>query len=305
MLGLGIRLCPATPGWAVGVCVCLSARSAGTLPLLVGVRGAGGYAWALAMAAPGHSWLGCWGLGVRALLVPRHSWLGCAVWVRVLGLGSRLRPASPGWGVGVCVCALRWYPVTPGSGVGVCVCALRWYPASSGWDFGVCVCVWARVSAGPRHSWLGGWGVRVRVLTPLVSRHSWLGCAAWVCVLWLGFLLRLATPDWGAGVCVFLCALRLYPATPGRGLWWVGWLMPGTCSCAVVPCVLCALPGFAAPGGRCCLAPARVPWLWPEACLSDMPRAPALVRRASSGLVALGAPVSFSDAVVRCPFPGA
>ena len=39
---------------------------------------------------------------VPAPLVPRHSLLGCAVWVCVLGLGFRVRPATPGWGVGVC-----------------------------------------------------------------------------------------------------------------------------------------------------------------------------------------------------------
>ena len=51
-------------------------------------------------------------------------------------------------------------------------------------------------------------------------------------------------------------------------------MLLGTCSCAVVWCVLCALSGFAAPSGRCCLAPVRVPWLWPAACLSGVPRGP-------------------------------
>ena len=49
----------------------------------------------------------------------------------------------------------------------------------------------------------------------------------------------------------------------------------GTCSRAIVLCVLCALSGFAAAGGRCCLAPVRVPWLWPVACLSCVPHGPA------------------------------
>ena len=52
-------------------------------------------------------------------------------------------------------------------------------------------------------------------------------------------------------------------------------MLLGTCSRAVVRCVLCALTGFAAPGGRCCLAPVRVPWLWPVACLSGVPGGPA------------------------------
>ena len=64
----------------------------------------------------------------------------------------------------------------------------------------------------------------------------------------------------------------------------------GTFSCAAVRCVLCALPGFRAPGGRCGLAPVLVLWLWPAACLFGVPRYPALVRRSSSGPVALGAP---------------
>ena len=52
-------------------------------------------------------------------------------------------------------------------------------------------------------------------------------------------------------------------------------MLLGTCSCAVVRCVLCALSGFAAPGGRCGSAPVHVPWLWLAACLSGMPRGPA------------------------------
>ena len=81
--------------------------------------------------------------------------------------------------------------------------------------------------------------------------------------------------------------------------------MPGTCSCAVVRCVLCALPGFAAPGGRCCFAPVTVPWLRPAACLCGVRHGASLVRGASSGPVALGAPVSFLDSLVPFPIPGA
>ena len=291
---LGFRLRPATPGWGVGVCVCLCARSVCTLPLRAGVCGVGVCVWARVSAACRHSWLGCWGvcvfvcalrlypatpgwgvrrgsvclgwgygcappllagvLGcvcvcVRAPLVPRHSWLGCAAWVCVFGLGFRLRPPTPGWGVGVCVC----------------------------------VCMRA----------------------PLVPRHSWLGCVAWVCVFGLGFRLRPATPGWGVGVCVSVCTLCLHPAIPGWGLWCVGLVLLGTCSCAVVRCGLCVLSGFAAPVGRCCLATVGVPWLWPAACLSGVPRGPTLVRRASSGPVALDAPVGFPDAVVPFPTPGA
>ena len=187
VLGLGFRLRPATPGWGVGVCVCLCVRSACTPPLLAGVCGVGGFAWARVLAAPRHSWLGCWGVCV----------LVCAL---------RLHPATPGRGVR---CGL----VCLGSGFGcappllagvlgrvcVCVCApLAPLPLLVG-VCGVGVCAWARVSAAPR--------------------HSWLGCAVWVCVAGPGFWLRAATPGSGVGVlCVLVCALRLYPATPCLGV---------------------------------------------------------------------------------------
>ena len=292
VLGLGFQLRPATPGWVVWVCVCLCARSACTLPLQAGVCGVGVCAWARVAAAPRHSWLRCWGvcvlvcalrlypatpgwgvrcervcLGsgfccappllaglsgcvcvcVRAPLVPCHSRLGWAVWACVLGLGSRLRPASPGWGPGVCVCLCASSACTPPLLAGVC-------------DVGVCA--WAWVSAAPRQSQLGlSWCVCVCVRPPLVPCHSRLGCAVWAFVLGLGSRLRPATPGWGTGVCVclcarsactppllagvcdvgvcswarfsaaprhswlgclgvcvFVCVLRLYPATPGRGV---------------------------------------------------------------------------------------
>ena len=85
-------------------------------------------------------------------------------------------------------------------------------------------------------------------------------------------------------------------AVCGRG----GPAVLGTLSLAAVRGVLCA-----APGGRCGLAPVLVPWLWPAACLSGVPRGLAFVRRSSSSPVALGAPVAFSVAVVISPTPGA
>ena len=206
---------------------CLSARATDTgFPTVVWFLCLGpGCVWARVSAAPGHSWLGCWGVCVcfgPVPLVPRHSWLGCAVWVCVCGFGFRLRPATPGWGVGVCVCWCGRSPCTP--------------PLLA-WVCGVGVCVRAQVSAGPRLSWLGCWGVCVLVCAlrlhpstpgwgvrcgcvclgsgfgcappllagvlgcvcaglgaPRVPRHSWLGCAAWVCVFGLRFRLRPATP---------------------------------------------------------------------------------------------------------------
>ena len=242
VLGLGFRLRPATPGGGVGVRACLCAHSACPPSLLAGLCGVDVCAWALVSAAPRHSWLACW--GVCVLVCPLRLYrLGCAVWVCVLGLGFRLRPATPGRGVGVCVCLCAHSACPPSLLAGVC---------------GVDVCAWALVSAAPRHSWLGCWGVCVLVCPHRLYR---LGCAVWMCVLGLGCRLRPATPGWGVGVCVCLCArsactppllvgvcglgvcawarvsaaprnswlgcsgvrvlvcaLRLYPATPGWGV---------------------------------------------------------------------------------------
>ena len=215
VFGLGFWLRPGIPGWVSGVCVCLCVRSACTPPLVAGVSG-------------------CVSVCVRDPLVPRHGWLGRAVWVCVLGLGFWLRPATPGCGVGLCVCLCARSACTSPLLAGAC---------------GLGLCAWARVLAAPRHSWLGclgvcvfvcalrlypvspGSGVRcgcvclgsgfrcalqllsgvlgyvcVCVCAPLVPRHSWLGYAVWVCVLELGFPLCPATPRWGIGVCVCLCA---------------------------------------------------------------------------------------------------
>ena len=292
VVGFGFGLHPATPGRGVGVCVRLCVRFACTLPLLVEVCGAGVCGLVRVPAAPRHSWLGCRGLCllvcvlclhpatpgwavrrgcvcfgsgfgcalpvlagvlgfvcafVRALLVPVPSWLGRLAWVCVLGLGFRLHPATPGWGVGVCAC---W------CGRSACTPPLLAEVRAVG------VCVWARVSAAPRHSWLGCWAVcvlvwalRLRPATPgwdarrgcvclgsrfgcttpllagllgcvcagvgapLAPRHSWLGCAMWGCVFGLRSRLRPAIPGWGVGVCVCLCACP--PCTPP--------LLPGLC----------------------------------------------------------------------------
>ena len=244
MLGLGFRLRPTTAGWTVGVCVCSCARSANP-----GWAGrCGSVCLSLGFGCPLHSWLGCWGLCVlvcarrlypatpgcgmrcrsvdvdscfglptpllagvlgsvcacvRAPLAPCRSWLGCAVWVCVLGLGLRLRPATPGCGVGVCVCLCARFACTPSLLAGACGVGLcTWVrvsaaPFTPGWGIGVCVCLCARASSTPPLL-AGVCGVDVcawaRVSAAL--RHSWLRC-------------------WG--LCVFVCALCLYPVTPGLG----------------------------------------------------------------------------------------
>ena len=128
--------------------------------------------------------LGCgW---VRVSAVPRHSWLGC-------------------WGVRVLVCLFPLCPATPGSGVQRgCVCL--------GSGFGC---------ARPLLAWVS-WFVSACVRAPLAPRHSWLGCAVWVCVLGLGFWLRPPTPGWGDGVCLCLCARSACSAPLLAGVCGVG-----------------------------------------------------------------------------------
>ena len=120
----------------------------------------------------------------------------------VFGSRFRLCPVTPCWGVGVCVYLCARSACTPPLLAGLC---------------GVGVCAWARVSAAPRHSWLGCLhmcvfvcAIRLYPATPGLG--VWCGC---VC-LRLSFR---CAPPLLAGVlgcvCVFLCALCLYPATPG------------------------------------------------------------------------------------------
>ena len=133
--------------------------------------------------------------------------------------------SSSGWGVRGCVCWCPRSACTPPLLAGVC---------------GMGVCVWARVSAAPRDSWLGCWGVCVLVsalrlypATPgcgvrrgYVCFGSVLGCTppllAGVCSAAVGVWARvLAAPrhSWlgCGGVCLLVCAPRLHPATPGSG----------------------------------------------------------------------------------------
>ena len=249
VLGFGVRLRPASPGWGVGVCVfvcslrlypatpgwgvrrgcvCLGSGFGCPPPLLVGV-------------------LGCVCVRVRTPQVPRHFWLGCAVWLGVLGLRLRLRPATLGWGVGVCVCALRLYPATPDWGV---LCGRVFLSSGFGCTppllAGVLGCVCVRVHA-PLYSTTPGWGVRRRrvclgsgfgcappllagVLGCACARSActplpWLGCVVWVCVPRLGFRLRLPLL---VGVSGCVCACVRAPLVPRHS--WLG--------CAPWVCVL-------------------------------------------------------------------
>ena len=210
---------------------------------------------------------GLWTLGFLLLLG------ACVlVWV-VVGFGFRLRPATPGWGVGVCVRLRVRSACTLPLLAGVC---------------GVDVCGWVRVRAAPRDSWLGCRGLCLL-----------LGCAAWVRVLRLGFRLRRAIPGTGVGVCVCLCAcsactppllagacgvgvcawarvsvaprhswlgcwgafvfvgaLYLYPATPGWGVRWGCVCLASGSGCnppllaGVLGCVCADVPKALLPKGK-------------------------------------------------------
>ena len=152
--------------------------------------------------APHLSWLGFWDVRgcVRAPPAPRRSRFWCVVWACVLGSGSRLRPATPLGGVGVCVC----------------LCALPvWSPAPPGLGSCAGVCGWAWVGAVPRPLLAGESGrVCVCVRAPLVPRVSWLGFAVWAWVLGSGLG---CAPPFLVGllrcVCGFACA-PFAPALP-------------------------------------------------------------------------------------------
>ena len=206
VLWLGFRLRPASSGWGVWVCACSCARSACTLGLLAGVYGVDVCAWARVSAVPRYSWLGCWGVCVFVCALRLDpATPGCGVRRGcVFRLRFQLRPTTPGWGVGVCVCLCARSACTPPLLAGV---------------FGVGVCVWAPVSAAPRLSWLGCWGVCVFVCPSACSPELFAGVCG-VCVCVRARVLAAPRHSWLGcwGVCVFVCPLRLYPASPGWGV---------------------------------------------------------------------------------------
>ena len=135
------------------------------------------------------------------------------------------------------------------------------------------------------------------------------GCLCSACSRFAGLSLTQAPHSCAPlspALCIVLHALRSVGAAGVRpfGHPSPGWVSLGTFSRAVVVCVSCVLSGFAARGGRCCLAPGLVPCLWPAVWLSGVPRGHALVRRASSGPIPLGAPVGCPVAVMPSPTGG-
>ena len=128
------------------------------------------------------------------------------------------------------------------------MCAFRLYPATPGWGVR-CGCVCLGFGFGcPPPPLAGVLGcVCVCLRTPLAPRHSWLGCAVWVCVFGLGFRLRPATPGWAAGVCVCVCLCArsaCAPPLPARacGVWVGCYLAPDPVPWFVAGCARC--PGL-------------------------------------------------------------
>ena len=268
VVGFGFRLRPAPLAWGVGVCVCLCVCSACTQPLLASgarcgcvclgsgfgcappllagvlgcvraplapshswprVRGVGVCVWARVSAAPHHSWLECWAVCVLRLhrATPGH---GCAVWVRVFGLGFQLRPATPGWGVGLCACSACTQPLLATGARCGCVCLDSGFGCAPPLLAGVLGCV--RAPLAPSHSWprVRGVGVCVWARVSAAPRHSWLGCWA-------------------------VCVLRMHPATPGTDV---------RCGCVCLGSGFSCAPPLLAGVLGCVCAPLAPSHSWPR-----------------------------------------
>ena len=129
--GLYVLVCalclyPANPCWVVWCgCVCLGLGCGCAPPFLARVLGC--VCWCVRSAC---------NLPILA---------ACAVWLCVLGLVLRLRPAIPVWDFGACqfVCALGLYPAIPGCAVWVCVLGFgfRLRRGIPSWGVGLCVSV--------------------------------------------------------------------------------------------------------------------------------------------------------------------
>ena len=241
-------------------------------------------------------------LGVRP--GPTTHWLW--VWGGA-GVGTRHQPHS----ARSCELALRAVGAARGRPGGAPL-AWVWGALGQALSHPRPLALWA-YGPGPLPTGCGCGGVRA---WGPVTNPTARALARWLCALWgrredarggrllpgcgAPWVRRSPTPDrWPSG----RAAGAHYPLAVGVVCGRGDPALLGTFSCSAVRCVLCALPGFAAPGGRCGSAPVLVPWLWPAACLSGVPRGPALLRRASSGPVALGAPVGFPGAVVPFPIP--
>ena len=266
---------PATPGWGP-----LAASVCGVWRWCVGGVVAGVWCgWSLATPGGGPCVLLPATPGWVSLPVvvggPRHSWLG----------------SVGGGGVWCVVCC--WGPSPLLAEVPVCYSPpllagfrCRWWwavPATPGWGpLAAVVCVLclagsdgpaSRARSGAPHLFL--WPLCLSALLgPLRAGVAPLSFAAVAVPRWLGFVVCGLAVAWHLFVC--RGSLRVV-----RALRVCGTRRPsllGTCPCALV--VAGGVPLW------------RASW-------------PRVVRRASSGPVALGAPVGFPDAVVPFPTPGA
>ena len=241
-----------------------------------------GCGWCVVWLVPRHSW--------RRFLcaTPRHSWLGFAA-----AGGGRSPPLLAGvlWRRWCVVCC--WGPSPLLAEVPVCYSPpllagfrCRWWwavPATPGWGpLAAVVCVFclagsggpaSRARCGAPHLLL--WPLCLSALLgPLRAGVAPLSFAAVAVPRWLGFVVCGLAVAWHLFVC--RGSLRVV-----RALRVCGTRRPsllGTCPCALV--VAGGVPLW------------RASW-------------PRVVRRASSGPVALGAPVGFPAAVVPFPTPGA
>ena len=133
---------------------------------------------------------------------------GVWVWVRTLALEAQFLAGVLGC---LCLCVRR-VPVLChhrlggaclGSGFGV-------IPANFCWSFW-CVCLSSDFASTPPIL-AGMLGCVCLFARPACTCQSWLGCA--VCLFSRGFCFQAANPGYGVGICVFVCALRLYAANP-------------------------------------------------------------------------------------------
>ena len=207
-----------------------------------------GCVWARVSAAPRHSWLGCWGVCVlwacsacTPSLLAGVCGVGVCAWARV---SAAPRHSCPGCrGLCVLVCALCLHPATPGSAVRCgCMCLGSGFCCAPPLLAGVSgfVCAGVHAPLVPRLSWLGcaewvcvfglGFRLRPRLLAGVLGCACLCACSpctppllAGVCgvgvCVWARFFAAPHHSSLGCGdVCVLVCALRLYPATPGWGV---------------------------------------------------------------------------------------
>ena len=214
--------CSLTPGLRISfrrvTCMALAASVPGlwTLGFLL-LRGACVWVWVVVgFAFRLHPATPGWGVGMCVFL--------CAAWGCVLGLGFQLRPATPGRGVGVCVCLCARSAFTPPLLAGVCGVGVllgfvsRLRPATPSWGVGVCVCLCVPPACTPPLLAGPSGFVSACVRAPLAPCHSWLVCGVGVCAS--AQVSAAPRHSWLGclGACLLVCTLHLFPATPGWGV---------------------------------------------------------------------------------------